>query len=99
MTDKRKDTDQETSRERVRYNEKQRTRDRELGRDRERDSERERGFDRDKQYTLAQRTSKQFNIELKKQVMRISDKRELCDFVLTHAAEFNHVWPQLPAKS
>jgi hypothetical protein len=23
--------------------------------------------------------------------MRISDTRELCDFVSTHAAEFNHV--------
>ena len=28
-------------------------------------------YDRDKQYTLTQRCSKQFNIELNKQVMRI----------------------------
>ena len=49
----------------------ERTRDRELGRDRERDTDRERGCDRDKQYTLTQRPSKQFNIEINKQVMRI----------------------------
>jgi hypothetical protein len=38
-----------------------------------------------------QRPSKQFYIEMNKQIMRISDMRELCDFVSTHAAEFNHV--------
>ena len=43
------------------------------------------------QYKLTQRPSKQFNIELNKQLIRISDTRELCDFVSTHAAEFNHV--------
>ena len=40
---------------------------------------------------LTQRPTKQFNIELIKQVMRIHDLRELCDFVSTHAAEFNHI--------
>ena len=91
QTDRGKDRDEERGRERVRYNEKESTRDRELGSDRERDRDRERGCDRDKQYTLTQRRSKQFNIELNKQVMRISDTRGLCDFVLTHAAEFDHV--------
>ena len=28
---------------------------------------------------------------MNKQIMRISDTRELCDFISTHAAEFNHV--------
>ena len=40
---------------------------------------------------MTQRPSKKFNIELNKQLMRISDTRELCHFVSTHAAEFNHV--------
>ncbi len=40
---------------------------------------------------LAKRLSELFNIDLNKQVMRISDTRDLCDFVSTHAAEFNHV--------
>jgi hypothetical protein len=40
---------------------------------------------------VTQRHSNQFNIELNKQVMRISDTRELCDFVSEHAAAFNHV--------
>ncbi len=44
-----------------------------------------------KGYTLTQRPSKQFNIKLNKQVMRISDTRELCDFVSTHVAKCNHV--------
>ena len=91
QTDRGKDRDEERGRERGRCNEKERTRDRELGRDRERDRDRDRGSDRDRQYTLKQRPSKQFNIELNKQIMRISDTRELCDFVFTHAAEFNHV--------
>ena len=72
-------------------NERERTRDRELGRDRERDRDRARGSDRGRQYTLTQRPSKHFNIELNKQLMRISDTRELSAFVSTHAAEFNHI--------
>ena len=59
--------------------------------DRDRDRDRDRGSGRDRQYTLTQRPGKQFNISLNKQVMRISDTRELCDFVSTHAAEFNQV--------
>jgi hypothetical protein len=60
-------------------------------RDGDRDRDRDCVSDRGRQYTLTQRPSKQFNIELNKLVMRISDTRELCDFVLTHAAAFNHV--------
>ena len=30
-------------------------------------------------------------MELNKQIMRICDTRDLCDFVSTHSAEFNHV--------
>jgi hypothetical protein len=71
---------------RVRYNDEERARDKELGRNRERDRDRDRGNDNERH-----RSRKYFNIELNKQVMRISDTRELCDFVLTHAAEFNHV--------
>ncbi len=88
-----------TSRERVR--ERPDGRERGGGREGEREKERngdspgdrhrDRGSDRDRQYTLTQRPSKQVNIELNKQLMRISDTRELCDFVSTHAAEFNQV--------
>jgi hypothetical protein len=91
QTDRGKDRDEERGRERGRYHEKERTRDRELGRDRERDRDRDRGSYRDRQYTLTQQPSKHFNIELNKEVMRISDTKELRDFVSTHAAEFNHV--------
>jgi hypothetical protein len=91
QTDRSKNSDDERGRERVRYNERERTRDRELGRDRKRDGDREHSSDRDGKCTLTQRPSKGFNIELNKQIMRISDTRELCDFVLTHAADFNHV--------
>ena len=73
-----------------RNNERDRIRGCQRSRDSDRNRDRDRGSDRDRQYTM-QRPSKQFNIELNKQVMRISDTRELCDFVLTHAAEFNHV--------
>ena len=38
-----------------------------------------------------QRPSKTCNSELNKQVMIISDTRELRAFILTHAAELNHV--------
>ena len=69
-----KDRDEDRGRERVRYNENERARDKELGRDRESDRDRARGCDRDKQYTLTQRRSKQFNIELNKQVMRIAER-------------------------
>jgi hypothetical protein len=89
QTDRGKDRDEERGQERVTYNERERTRDRELGRDRERDRDRARGSDRGRQYTLTQRPSKHFNIELNKQLMRISDTRELCDFVSTHAAYEN----------
>ena len=52
----------------------------------------ERVTDRDRQYTLAQRTSNQFqNIDLNKQIMRISDTSEICDFSSAHDTEFNHV--------
>jgi len=55
----------------------------------------ERGRERDRYNEIVrsreQRPSKQFNIDLNKQLMRISDTRELYDFVSTHAAEFNHV--------
>ena len=65
------------------------------GQDRDRESERDvhskRGCGRDKQCTRTQRPSIQFSIELNKQISRISDTRELCDFVSTHASEFNHV--------
>jgi len=74
-----------------RNNERDRNKDCQRSRDRPSDSDRDRGSDRDRQYTLTQRPSKQFNIELNKQLMRISDTRQLCDFVSTHAAEFNHV--------
>ena len=74
-----------------RNNERDRNKDCQRSRDRPRDSDRDRGSDRDRQYTLTQRPSKQFNIGLNKQLMRISDTRELCDFVSTHAADFNHV--------
>jgi hypothetical protein len=48
--------------------------------------------DRDRQYTLTQRPRKQFNIKRNKQVMRImriSDTRDLCDFVSTHDTELD----------
>ena len=84
--------DEERGRERDRYNnERDGNRDWQCDAGSARDRDRDRGCDRDKQYTLTQRRSKQFHIDLNKQVMRISDTRELCDFVLTHAAEFNHV--------
>ena len=77
--------DEDRGRERERCNEV-RTRDRELGRDCERDIDRERGCDRDRQYTLTQRPSKQYNIELNWQIMRIRDKREICEFIVTQSA-------------
>jgi hypothetical protein len=89
--------DEERGRERDRYNERDRNNDRcrnidfQRSRASDRDRDRNRGSDRDRQYTLTQRPNKQFNVELNKQVMRIHDTRELCDFVSTHAAEFNHV--------
>ena len=84
--------DEERGRERDRYNnEGDRNRDWQCGAGSARDRDRDRDSDRDRQYTVRQRSSQQFNIELNKQVMRISDTRELCDFVSTHAAEFNHV--------
>jgi hypothetical protein len=46
--------------------------------DRDRDRDRDRGSGRGRQYMLTQRPR---NIELSKQIMRISDTRELCDFV------------------
>ena len=91
QTDRGKHRDDERGRERERYNERERTRHRELGRDRERGIDRERGGDRDRQCTLTQRPSKQYNIELNKQIMRISDTKELCDLICKHAAEFDHV--------
>jgi hypothetical protein len=92
QADRGKARDEEGGRKRERYNERERTRDRELGRGRERDIDRERGCDRDRQYTRTQRpSSKQYNIELNKQIMRICDTRELCDFISTHSAELNHV--------
>ncbi len=42
-------------------------------------------------HTRAKRPSKQFNIELNQEIMRITDTKELCDFICKHAAEFNHV--------
>ena len=81
----------ERGRESGRYNERERSRDREIGRDRENDIDRERCCDRDKQYTLTQRPSKQYNIELNKQIMRTIDTRELCDFISTNSAELSHV--------
>jgi hypothetical protein len=89
--DRDRDRDEQGGRERERYYERERTRDRELDRDRERDIDPERGCERDRQYTLTQRPSKQYSIELNKEMMRISDTRELCDFMSTHSAEFNHV--------
>jgi hypothetical protein len=74
-----------------RNNERDRNKDFQRSRDRDGDRDRERGDDRDRQNTLTQRPNKQFNIELNKQVMSISDTTELCDFISTHAAEFNHV--------
>jgi hypothetical protein len=56
-----------------------------------RDRDRDRGSDSYRQYTLTQQPNKQYNIELNQQLIRISDTRELCDFVSTHAAEFNQV--------
>ena len=58
-------------------------------RDSDRDRDGPRVSDRDRQYTLTQRPSKQFNIELNKQVISdnllvqlgISDKRKIGDFV------------------
>ena len=42
-------------------------------------------------HTRAKRPSKRFNIELNQEIMRITDTKELCDFICKHAAEFNHV--------
>ena len=74
-----------------RNNERDRSKDFQRSTDRDRDRDRDRGSDRDRQYTLTHRPSKQFNIELNKQLMRISDTRELCHFVSTHASEFDPV--------
>jgi phosphatidate phosphatase PAH1 len=93
--DRGKDSGEERRRDSRDRNDRNNERDSNKGfrrsRDSDRDRGRDRGSDRERQYTKTQRPSKQFNIELNKQVMRISDTRELCDFVSTHAAEFNHV--------
>jgi hypothetical protein len=80
-----------------RNNERDRDEDCQRSRDRDRDRNRDRFSDRDRQYTITQRPSKQFNIELNKQVMRISDTRELCDCMLQSLT--TSMWPQLSAKS
>jgi hypothetical protein len=67
-----------------RNNERDQNKDCQLSSDRDRDRDTDRGSDRDRQYTLTQWPSKQFNIELNKQVMRISDTRVLCDFISAH---------------
>ena len=73
---------------------KNRIRDRERSRDKNRETEhcsdrtRLRENRRERQHKT---TPRQFNIDMNKELMRISDTRELCDFVSTHAAEFNHV--------
>ena len=86
------DKDEERGRERERFKARQRSRERELDRDRERDGDRERACDRDSQCTLlTQRPSKQQNIELNKKIMRISDTRELCDFISTHGYRYEPV--------
>jgi hypothetical protein len=59
--------------------------------DSERAIDKGRDYDRDRQYTPTTWTSKQYNIELNKQIMRISDTRELFDFIATHSEELNHV--------
>jgi hypothetical protein len=46
---------------------------------------------RDRQYTQMQRPRKFSNIQLNQQIMRVSDTRELCHIILTHAAEFDDV--------
>jgi hypothetical protein len=74
-----------------RNNDKDRNKDSQRSGDRPRDNDRAHSSDRDRQYTLTRRPSKPFNIGLNKQLMRISDTRELCDFVSTHVSEFNHV--------
>jgi hypothetical protein len=61
------------------------------GKDDDGDRDRKRGLDKDRQYAQKQRTSKQFSIELNKQIMKIIDTRELCSFNSTRAAELNHV--------
>jgi hypothetical protein len=54
-----------------RNNEKDRNNDFQRSGDRDGDRDRDRGIGRERQYKLTQRPSKQFNIELNKQVMRL----------------------------
>ena len=101
--DRGKDRGEDRGRDSRDRNDRNNERDRNTGcqrsRDGDRDRNRDRGSGRDRQYTLTQRPSKQFNIELNKQVirynllvqLRISDTRKLGDFISTHVAEFNHV--------
>ncbi len=92
--------DEERGRVRDRHNERERNRGWRCDSDNGRDRDRDRVNDRDRQYTLTQWSRKQFNIELNKQVMRISDTRELCDFVSTHLQSLTtSMLPQLSAKS
>jgi hypothetical protein len=50
----------------------------------------EEDLDKDRQYVQKQQSNKKFSIELNKQIMRISDTRELCSLISTSAAELNH---------
>jgi hypothetical protein len=86
-----KDRNKGTGRESDRYKKKDGSGDNHCGRDRDDDRSRERGSDKDRQYAITQRPSKQFNIELNKQIIKISETRKLCDFISAHAAEFYHV--------
>ena len=97
-----KDGDEDRDREgRDRVNERHTNSGLQCNRDIDRDRDRERGSERDRGHTQTQRPSKEYNIhmqkpskqciEMNKQIMRIIDTRELCDFISTHAAEFNHV--------
>jgi hypothetical protein len=61
-----------------RNNERDRNKDCQRSRDRPRDSDRDCDSDRGRQYTLTQRPSKQFNIELNRQLIGGNPSQSTC---------------------
>jgi hypothetical protein len=106
-----KDGDEDSNREgRDRVNERHTNSGLPCSRDNDRDRGRERGSERDREHTQTQMPSKEYNIhvqkpskqciEMNKHIMRISDARELCDFISTHADHVcGHSFPPSPEKA
>ncbi len=106
-----KDADEDRDREgRDRVDERHTNSGLQCSRDNDRDRGRERGSERDRGHTQTQKPSKEYNIhmqkpskqciEMNKQIMRISDTRELCNtFQRMLQSLTTSMWPHLSAKS